>query len=248
MGLFDLFGSKAEREQESLRKLGRKLTEKYGPAENRQKVIHQLGGMEGAAARRVLCQRFTIASEPGITDQEEKETTLRYLVAGGEAAVEPVTAFLRESEEGIGWALRALAELTPATLPAIVVAELGRLSRTYTRDPDKKLTLLGWLSEHHDVSDEAGAEATLLALLEDFSDDVRIGAARVLAAGRLSEPAREGLIQLLLRDAENARVRGDVLAALHRLGAAVKGYRPSVEALLTDPWYLDKDGVVKKRG
>jgi hypothetical protein len=248
MGLFDLFGSKAEREQEALRKLGRKLTERYGPAENRQKVIHQLGEMEGPAALRTLCQRFTIASEPGITDQEEKETTLRYLVSAGPAAVEPVTRFLREQEDGVGWALRALAEITPDTLPAIVVAELGRLSRTYTREPDKKLTLLGWLREHHDVSGEADAEATLLALLEDFSDDVRIAAARGLAAGALTEPVREGLIQLLLRDVDNARVRGEVLAALHQLKADVKGHRPSVEALLADPWFLDKDGVVKKRG
>jgi hypothetical protein len=28
----------------------------------------------------------------------------------------------------------------------------------------------------------------------------------------------------------------------------VKGHRPSVEPLLVDPWYLDREGHVKKRG
>ena len=91
-------------------------------------------------------------------------------------------------------------------------------------------------------------EDAVLPLLEDFSDDVRIGAVRALAALAPGEPVREGLIQLLLRDRDNARVRGEVLDALARLGADVKGYRPSVEALLVEPFFLDREGHVKKRG
>ena len=94
----------------------------------------------------------------------------------------------------------------------------------------------------------AGLDQALLPLLEDFSDDVRIGATRALAALAPGEAVRDGLIQLLLRDKENARVRGEVLEALVRIGADVKGYRPSVEALLVEPFYLDREGQVKKRG
>ncbi len=91
-------------------------------------------------------------------------------------------------------------------------------------------------------------QSALMPLLEDFSDDVRISATRVLARQPLTEASREGLIQLLLRDNDNARVRGDVLQALNDLGADVKGYRPSVEALLVEPFFLDKEGHVKRRG
>jgi hypothetical protein len=42
-------------------------------------------------------------------------------------------------------------------------------------------------------------------------------------------------------------VRGEVLEALATLGADVKGHRPSVEALLVEPFYLDREGRVKKR-
>ncbi|MBK9518846.1 MAG: HEAT repeat domain-containing protein [Anaeromyxobacter sp.] len=249
MGIFDLFGSKDERQQGAIKKLARKVTEKYGPPENRQKVVDQLGELGTAAALQTLCLRFTVHAEPGITDQEEKEAALRWLVDARRDAIAPVSAFVQEQESGIAWGLRALAEVArPEEVLAVVTAELARLGTVYTRDPEKKLTLLAWAAQHHAGAGAEDVERALLPLLEDFSDDVRIGAAKALADRPPSEPAREGLLQLLLRSGDNARVRGEVLAALHQLGADVKGHRPSVEPLLVEPWYLDKDGVVKKRG
>src|SRR5512138_915180 len=100
MGLFDLFGSREEREKGALRKLAKKVTEKYGPPENRQKAIDQLGDLGTPDALGTLCLRFTVRTEPGITDDEEKETARRLLVDAGDAAVEPVEAFIREQESG----------------------------------------------------------------------------------------------------------------------------------------------------
>jgi HEAT repeat protein len=91
-------------------------------------------------------------------------------------------------------------------------------------------------------------EAAVIPLLEDFSDDVRIGAARALSRLGAGEAGRDALVQLLLRDADNARVRGEVLQALCDLGADVKGHRPSVEPLLVEPFFLDREARVKRRG
>ncbi len=249
MALFGLFGSKEERERSALRKLAKKITERYGPPENRQKAMDQLASMGTPAALATLCLRFTVRSEPGITDDEEKQHTQRTLVDAGEAAVPALEQFIREQEEGTAWGLRALAEiLPPERALAIVVAEIARLGRQYTRDPEKKLVLLTWLREHHAGASSAELEPALLPLLEDYSDDVRISAARDLAAIAPGERGRDALIELLLRDRDNARVRGEVLEALARLGADVKGHRPSVEALLVEPYYLDREGRVKKRG
>jgi hypothetical protein len=77
---------------------------------------------------------------------------------------------------------------------------------------------------------------------------VRISTTRALVALAPGEHARDGLIALLLRDRDNARVRGEVLDALAGLGADVKGHRPAVEALLVEPFFLDREGRVKKRG
>jgi hypothetical protein len=249
MGLFDLFASKEDREKGQLRRLAKKLTEKYGPPENRQKAIDQLADIGTEGALQALCSRFTVRVEPGITDDQEKETTRRILVDAGEKAVQPIERFLREQEAGVAWGLRALAGIAPKErVLEIVTGELARLGREYTRDPDKKLTLLTWLAEHHAGAGSEAVEKALLPLLEDFSDDVRISAVRVLAGLPPSDAAREAFIALLLRDRDNARVRGEVLGALADLGADVKGFRPSVEALLVEPYYLDREGQVKRRG
>lgn len=249
MGLFGLFGSREEREKNALRKLARRITERYGPPENRQRAIEQLGEMGTPEALLTLCLRFTVRSEPGITDDEEKETTRGILVDARERAVEPVTRFVREQEDGIAWGLRILAEVAPdEKVLQVVVGELTHLGKTYTRDPEKKLVLLTWLKEHHPGARSADVEAALLPLLEDFSDDVRISATRALVAASPGERARDALIQLLLRDRDNARVRGEVLEAMAGLGADVKGHRPSVEPLLVEPFFLDREGRVKKRG
>ena len=251
MGLFDLFGSREKRDEAALRKQAQRITQKYGPPEGRQKAIEQLAGAGTPEALGTLCLRFTVNSEPSITDAEEKEEVRRHLVAAGEKAVAPVREFVSRQEEGIAWGLRVLAELLPAQeTTAFVLSVLHRLGREYARDPDKKLTLLAFLSEHQaDAAASPGAaEEALLPLLEDASDDVRISAARVLPRVAPGEPAREGLLQLLLRDKDVARVKGEVLQALADAGADVKGHRPSVEAILVEPYFLDREGHVKKRG
>lgn len=262
MGLFDIFGSKEEREKGSMRKLAQKVTERYGPPENRQKAIQQLADMGTPAAFSTLCLRFTVQSNVGITDDEEKEAVRAHLVEAGQEAVEPVKQFLTRQESGVSWGLRVLADLVPADeVTRTALDLLVEAGRQYSRDPEKKLVLLSWLTEHHTAkvpaaiepsataSPAASAEeAAILPLLEDFSDDVRISATRALARLGAGEQGREALIQLLLRDKDNARVRGEVLQALLDLGADVKGHRPSVEALLVEPFYLDREGSVKKRG
>jgi hypothetical protein len=249
MGLFGLFGSREEREKGALRKLAGKVTERYGPPENRQKAIAQLGEMGTPGALETLLLRFTVRVDPGITDDEEKETTRALLVGAGPVAIPPIEKFVREQEDGIAWGLRVLAELAPAEkVRDVVVGELRRLGKIYTRDPEKKLVLLKWLTEHHAGQGGAAMEEALLPLLEDFSDDVRISTTRELAVLEPGDGSREALIQLLLRDKDNARIRGEVLEALCKLGADVKGHRPSVEPLLVEPFYLDREGKVKKRG
>ena len=254
MGILDLFGSRESREQSSLKKLGQKITQKWGPAENRQKAIEQLGEMGTPGALRTLCLRFTIQCDVGITDHEEKDQVRALLVAAGPAALEPIREYLAEQESGIAWALQVLTAVAPEPeVLSTVLALLRKLGQEYARDPEKKLVLLSWLHEHHDLASlgaEGGARLNeaLIPLLEDFVDDVRIRAARALAVAPPSEAAREALIALLLRDRDNARVRGEVLQALHAIGADVKGHRNDVEALLVEPWYLDREGRVKRRG
>ena len=248
MGLFDLFASMDERARAALQKLQHKLLQKFGPPENRASAIAQLAELGSPEALAVLCMRFTISADPTITDADEKERVLGLLVDEGDEAIEPIRRFVHQQENGISWGLRALARIIPSEqLGEVVLAELAHLGRVYSRDPEKKQMLLTWLREHPGgVSGEA-VEAAVLPLLEDSSDDVRITATRALASLAGGEPTRDALIALLLRDTDNLRVRGEVFEALASLGADVKGHRPSVEQLIAEPFYLDREGRVKKR-
>jgi hypothetical protein len=277
LGFLDFFSSKGGGKS-GLRKQAQKVTEKYGPPENRQKVIQQLADMDTQEALSVLCLRFTVRADPGITDDEEKENVRQILVEAGEKAVGPVKEFLESHESGVSWGLRVLSALRPAEdLVATTLGLLHKLGRQYSRDPEKKLVLLSWLAEHHgdlttltratggSTSAPASASAaetssavaeggipvledTLLPLLEDFSDDVRIATVRLVALQPLTDRMRVALVELFLRDTDNTRVRGEVLQALAALGADVKGYRPKIEPLLVEPYFLDREGKVKRRG
>ena len=59
MGLFDLFGSKEERERGALRKLAKRVTERYGPPRTGRRRSSS-SARWARPARSTLCLRFTV--------------------------------------------------------------------------------------------------------------------------------------------------------------------------------------------
>jgi HEAT repeat protein len=229
-----------------IKRLGKRLTERFGPPENRQKAIAVLAEMATPEALSALLLRFTINSDSRITDAEEKQVVFDHLVALGDVASQPLRSFLRE-KNSVSWAVRTLAEIIPpAELLDLVLQELQRLATEYSRDPEKKVQLLHWLTEHH-VTVDARLGAAAQAFLGDMSDDVKIAALAVLLQQR--DPAfREPLLQALVDEDQSARVRKELVAALADLGVGVQGFREKVEAIVQDPYFVDKSGLIKKRG
>ncbi|HUB08777.1 MAG TPA: HEAT repeat domain-containing protein [Myxococcales bacterium] len=241
MPLLDMFSAEAK-----LRRLTKKITEKYGPPENRQKAIETLADMDTPEALAALLMRFTISSDPSITDAEEKQHVFELLVDAGEKAVGPLKDFMRK-QDSVSWALRALVELLPLPdVATLVLDELARVGPEYTRDPEKKVQLITWLAEHRGETVHPRLGATLIPFLEDMSDDVKLAALRTLTQGKV-ESAREPILAALVAPEQSARVRQDLLASLADLGLGVQGYREKVEALVSEPYYVDKAGLVKRR-
>src|SRR5256714_15247043 len=92
MGLLDLLGiggSKEERQARSVAKLQKKATEKYGPKENRQGAIEELGELRTPRAVEALLMRYAVRVEPGITDDEEKQRVLALVQQAGSAIAVP---------------------------------------------------------------------------------------------------------------------------------------------------------------
>jgi hypothetical protein len=240
MGIFDFFGGSGP---EKALKLKPKLTQKYGDPSGRQKAIHQLGEMRFPEAVSVLLTRFTFTVDPLTTDADEKEHVFELIQGFGKDAVAPIQDFLRKSDQATSWALRLLEQLLPE--PEVIgscVDTLNHLSNHYTRDPEKKVVLL----HHLTGKDDPRIAPAVLPFLEDMSDDVKIAALKALGPLKY-EPAREPLLKLLTADDTARRVQTVALAALQESGFGVQGFREKVEALLVEPYVIDKAGIVVKR-
>jgi HEAT repeat protein len=242
VGILDIFGGGKSPERAT--KLKAKVTQKYGGPEARQKAIQQLGEMDLPEATTSLLARFTITVEPATTDVDEKEHVFGLIRSRGEAAVEPVRTFLRRNDQASSWAIRLLRDILPGDrYRTEVVDHLRQLSETYTRDPEKKLVLLHEAESLEDLR----IAPTVLPLLEDMADDVKIGALRVLGPRAYPE-AREPMLKLLTAPETARRVQTAAVEAIARSGFGVQGYREKVESLLPEPFFVDKAGILKRRG
>jgi HEAT repeat protein len=242
MGLLDMIGLGGP--EAKIRRLQKKATTKFGPAENRQGAIEELGGLKTEAAIDALLTRYTFRVDPGITDDDEKARVMALITQAGEVALGPVKRFIAARDE-ISWPLRALESLLPeAEVVRFLVEVAKKAGVEYSRVPEKKVLLLHALLTHK--SPEIGS--AVLPFLDDMDDEVQIAAAEVIA--RQQDPlGREPLIQHFLKayEGSNARVREALAGLLADSGWDVKGFTPKVEAALPPAYKLDSRGKVTRR-
>ena len=242
MGLLSFFGGGTPADK--AQRLKAKATQKYGDAATRQKALQQLGELKHPDAVPVLMNRFIFAVDPQTTDAEEKQNVFEAICDLEKDAVPPVKAFLVRSDAASSWALKILDAVLPANdVMQIVTEELQRLGANYTRDPEKKEVLIRFLEGKQD--ERIGP--VLVPFLSDMSDDVKMAALKTLASVKY-EPARETLLTLLVTDETAKRVQTACIATLVEAGFPVTGFRVKVEAKLLEGYFVDKSGVVKKRG
>ena len=240
MGLLELIGFGPK-----LQRLQKKMMEKFGPPENRQGAIEELGEMRSEEAVSALLMRYTFRVDPGITDDDEKARVMALIVQTGQTALPAVKKFIMGRDE-ISWPLRALSDLLPeAEVVKFLVAVAHKVGTEYSRVPEKKVLLLHALMTHK------APEITpaVLPFLDDMDDEVQIAAAEVIT--RQQDPAgREPLIQHFLKaqESSNARVREALAGLLADSPWDVKGYTPKVEAALPPAYKLDSKGKVQRKG
>jgi HEAT repeat protein len=242
MGLLDFLGGGTPADKAA--KLKSKVTQKYGDPATRQQAISKLGEMKSPEAIAVLMHRFTLTVDPHTTDADEKEHVFEIICSLKDEAVGPVKDFLKRSDTASSWALKVLEEILPNDqVIGIACDELKRLGAEYTRDPEKKVVLMGYL----EGKDDPRIADVVVPLLADMSDDVKMAALKNLAP-RKYEPAREKMLELLIGEETAKRVQTAALDAIATSEFTVQGYREKVEKRLSEGWHLDKAGALKKRG
>jgi HEAT repeat protein len=243
MGLLDKLGIGGG-PQAKIARLQKKASEKFGPPENRQGAIEELGDMKTEPAIDALLTRYTFRIDPGITDDEEKARVLALVVQAGAVSVPALKRFIQSRDE-ISWPLRALAQLLPQPELLEFLLQLAKKEAVeYSRTAEKKKLLLQALGEHRSPE----ITAAVIPFLDDMDDDVQIVAAEIIA--QQQDPAgREPLIQHFLRahEGSNARVREALANLLADSGYDVKGYTPKVQEALPPSLTLDSKGKVKRK-
>ncbi len=249
MGLFDLFKSKSKdtsagekKKPSAAAKWAETCGSKRAQPYDRQEAIQELSRLKTAEAAEALLKRFTFATEPSITDQEEKQLAFEGIVAVGKDAVEPVRAFAAKAE-GLNWPMRILKEvLDEEELVDELIVWLGKWDTEYAKFIDPKLQLLEELGDHVDPKIREAVEP----FLEDVNEPARFNATAAVLAQK-DVASLDPLIRMLL-DEESVRIRTKVAEGVAALGWEIpEEQRDAVRKVLPPQFGVNGAGHITKR-
>jgi hypothetical protein len=153
--------------------------------------------------------------DPSITDQEEKETCLRGIVAAGEIALEPLREYCKKAES-LTWALKVLKGIVPAErLTEELLSLLDQFDTEYVRNVEPKVQLLRVLEEHPCEDVRVAVEP----FLADANEMVRFTAVNTTFAVN-DEKSAPALVAALVSE-ESLRVKNRISERLAERAWAV---------------------------
>jgi len=253
MGLFDLFKGKSgggdgksadgdRKKSNAAAKWAEACGSKRAQAYDRQEAIQELCKLKSADAVEALLKRFTFATDPSITDQEEKDAVFEGIVAAGREAVEPVRTFAAKAES-IAQPLRIMkAILDEEELVDELLVWLQRWDTEYSKFIDPKLQILQALEEYENESIREAVEP----FLQDVNEPARFHAVAATLAQKDDE-AIEPLIAALLEE-ESVRVRAKIADGFVAQAWEVpEERRDSVRKVLPPQYAVDGAGMMTKR-
>jgi len=246
MGLFDLFSKKkgepAKASGRELQRLERLVGSKLSQNIDRQEAIETLSRMGTRESAAALLRRFDWQLDPSITDQEEKETCLRGIVAVGADALEPVRAYCQRAES-LTWPIKVLKGIVSGeALTEELLALLDRYDTEYVRNPEPKVQLITELAEHKTDDVRTAVEP----FLQDASEPVRFASvATLFAIG--SEGSVPALVAALDEE-ESRRIKNRIAQGLQQQGWVIpEELRETCSDALTEDYRLVDGRVVSVR-
>jgi hypothetical protein len=237
MALFGLFGSK----KSDVEKHAERAQNRRAQAVDRWEAIQALVRIQTPEAVEALLPRFTFYVDPSITDQEEKDAAFEGIVATGEAALAPVTAFLRKAES-ISWPIKILDRIvSPEVVLSTLIALLAGMDTEYERDPERKVQTLATLEERKDARIAPG----VVRFLEDANETVRFHAAGALLSQPEALEHRDALLRCFCIE-QSVRVRNRILDGFSAAGWDVGDKAAEVKPRLTAGYTLDRQGIPRR--
>jgi hypothetical protein len=241
-GLFD--------KSKALQRTIDKATNKLAQQADRWGALERLREDGTEEAIYGLCKRWAITSLVSVQDEQEKAWVVDVMVEKGAMVLGPMRKFMRSSTQ-LSYPLKALGQVASKEQALEIVDEvLGDEPPGYTRDPDRKLDVIRWLTEWPQAT--AGEVVQRLTpYLADFDENVRWAAIDGLGHHDFSATdAGSKLIDALLRpEEESGRVKRRIVEVLDESKVPLGDRADRIAAMLTGPLagYAVKAGVLVKK-
>lgn len=214
MGIFDFLSkNKTDKpprpSQKEIARLERLLGNKLSQNFDRQEAIEELGRMGTPQAAAALLKRFDWVLDPSITDQEEKESCMRGIVATGEDALEPIREYC-EKAESLTWPLKVLRAIVKDDQQAAreLLGILAQFDTEYVRNAEPKVQVIQALEAYPTEEVRAAIEP----FLTDMSEPVRFVSVTSLFA--INDPASLPALLSALETEESRRVQNRIAQGL----------------------------------
>jgi hypothetical protein len=232
--------------EKSLQRTIDKATNKLAQQADRWGALEKLRDDGSEEALLGLCKRFSITSTKGVEDEQEKSWVVDTLVGKGEAAAKPLRRYLRTAQH-LAFPLKVLERIMPKDQVIEVVDELFTDEVPgYTRDPERRLELIRWLTEWPQVS-AAEVLPRVAPYLADFDENVRFAAVDGIAHHDASLAGPQLVAALVRPEEESGRVKRRIAELLVEHKIPLGEHAPKVAPLLVGPvaaFRVDGDRLV----
>lgn len=190
-----------------------KAIDKTAQSIDRMDALEKLKEIGSKEALIGLCRRFDIYYDKSIEDEEEKEWVYNTLIGFAEKAIPSLKEYLLQTES-LSWPLKVIEKIaSQEELFSILETLCQKNDNTYTRDPSRKIQLLGFIAEHNH-NDERIVNL-IIPYFEDMNESVRYAAVDVFKNNGkiLNSEKIERLCTMFLMD-ESKRIRLRIIDVL----------------------------------
>jgi hypothetical protein len=166
--------------EKSLQRTIDKATNKLAQQPDRWGAMEKLRDDGSEEALLGLCKRFGITSTKSVEDEQEKSWVVDTLVAAGTSVEKPLRRYMRGAQH-LAFPLKVLERIASKEHALEVIDELlADEPPGYTRDPERKLDIIRWLTEWT-AAGSAEVVPRAAPYLADFDENVRYATADGLA-------------------------------------------------------------------
>lgn len=217
----------------ALKRTIEKATNKLAQQADRWAALEKLREDGSDEALFGLCKRFAVTSGNQVEDQQEKTWVVDALVGKGAVALPPLRRYLKSAAH-ISYALQVLERIASKEQALELVDEIvADEPPGYTRDPERRLDLIRWLTEWKPGQPETYTR--ILPYVADFDQNVRVAAVDGIAEADIALTGDKLLTAFLRPEEESGRFRRRVAEVLAAKKFALGDKAGAVTAHLVGP-------------